>query len=395
MARKRGNNEGSIHRLPSGSFRAQVSLQGQRLSFTAPTRSQCQDWLKKTLNQIDNGLTLSGAQTTLELFLSHWLESIQLSLRPGTFYQYEMTCRKHVVPTLGSVRLKDLQPDRIQKLYIQKTQEGCGVRTIKMIHSVLHSSLKMAVKHGMLSRNPADAVTPPRYEHEEMQFYDESQVNQFLFAAKGNRNEALYYLAVTTGLRQSELLGLKWSDLDWVKKTLTVQRQLRRGFRNNDYFTAPKTKAGKRTIKLGEKAIEILHEHWDVQTEERRLAGNRWKENDLIFTSSIGTPMDQHNLYRVFREFITSIGLPSIRFHDLRHTAATLMLNHGIAPIIVSKRLGHSKVSITLDIYGHLMSEMQSEAADLMDELITSVPIDLKPVAHGCTRQDDGTKKAD
>jgi integrase len=233
----------------------------------------------------------------------------------------------------------------------------------------------------MLGRNPTDAVTPPRYEHEEMRFYDEAQVNQFLFAAKGNRNEALYYLAVTTGLRQSELLGLKWSDLDWVKKTLSVQRQLRREFKQGDYFTTPKTKAGKRTIVLGEKTIEILHEHWDLQNQERRFAGGRWKENDLIFTSSIGTPMDQHNLYHTFREFIHSVGLPEIRFHDLRHTAASLMLNHGIAPIIVSKRLGHSKVSITLDIYGHLMSEMQSEAADLMDELITSVPIELYRVA--------------
>jgi integrase len=174
---------------------------------------------------------------------------------------------------------------------------------------------------------------------------------------------------------------LKWSDLDWIKKTLTVQRQLRREHRNNDYFTIPKSKAGRRTILLGEKAIEILHEHWDLQDQERRIAGRRWKENDLIFTSSIGTPMDQFNLYHTFREFIHSVGLPEIRFHDLRHTAASLMLNHGIAPIIVSKRLGHSKVSITLDIYGHLMSEMQSEAADLMDELITSVPIELHRVA--------------
>jgi integrase len=300
-----------------------------------------------------------------------------------------MTCRKHIIPTLGSLRLKDLHAERIQRLYIQKTQEGCGDRTIKMIHSVLHSSLKKAVRLGMLGRNPTDAVTPPRYEHEEMRFYDEAQVNQFLFAAKGNRNEALYYLAVTTGLRQSELLGLKWSDLDWVKKTLSVQRQLRREFKQGDYFTTPKTKAGKRTIVLGEKTIEILHEHWDLQNQERRFAGGRWKENDLIFTSSIGTPMDQRNLYHTFREFIHSVGLPEIRFHDLRHTAASLMLNHGIAPIIVSKRLGHSKVSITLDIYGHLMSEMQNEAADLMDELITSVPIELHPVAPRCTRGDD------
>ena len=381
MARKRGNSEGSIYQREDGNWRAQVCLDGQRLSFTAKSRGECKEWLKKTIRQIDGGLTISGAQTTLGIYLSNWLISVQSSLRPGTFYQYQMTCRKHIIPTLGDLRLNELHANRIQRLYIQKAQEGCGDRTIKMIHSVLHSSLKMAVKQGMLGHNPTEAVTPPRYEHEEMRFYDEAQANQMLFSAKGNRNEALYYLAVTTGLRQSELLGLKWSDLDWIKKTLTVQRQLRREHRNNDYFTIPKSKAGRRTIVLGEKAIEILHEHWDLQDQERRIAGGRWKENDLIFTSSIGTPMDQRNLYHTFREFIHSVGLPEIRFHDLRHTAASLMLNHGIAPIIVSKRLGHSKVSITLDIYGHLMSEMQSEAADLMDELITSVPIELHRVA--------------
>jgi integrase len=160
-----------------------------------------------------------------------------------------------------------------------------------------------------------------------------------------------------------------------------VQCQLKRGDHENGYYTSPKTKAGKRSINLGVVTITHLRTSYERQRLERLSAGERWKENDLIFPSTIGTPMDQQNLSKTFKLFLQTTGLPKIRFHDLRYTAASLMLNHGISPIIVSRRLGHSKVSITLDTYGHLMPEMQNEAADLMDELVTPVMIDLHQTA--------------
>jgi integrase len=237
------------------------------------------------------------------------------------------------------------------------------------------------VKLGLIGRNPAEVVTPPKSISKEMRFYDENLVNQMLLAARGDRHEALYQLAITTGLRQGELLGLRWSDLDLGKRTLQVQRQLKRKFRKGDYFELLKTKAGRRTIILGAKTIEKLQEHWKRQNQERIFAGSRWQENDLIFPTPKGTPMDHSNLYRAFKGLIKKVGLPEIRFHDLRHTAASLMLNHGVPVIIVSRRLGHSKASITLDIYGHLVPEMQSEVAEMMDELITPVEIELHPTA--------------
>ena len=382
MANKiRSKNEGTIFQRPDGSWRGQISLGGKRMSFSAKSRKVVQDWLKKTIAQVDAGLTYQGANTTLKDFLEGWLVSINKTIRSGTWYQYEMTCRRHILPALGRLKLKDITSMRIQELYNSKNKAGAGARTVKVIHVVLHKSLEHAIKLGMIGRNPTYAVTPPRYQPDEMKFYDETQVSQLLLAARGDRNEALYHLAIVTGLRQSELLALKWSDLDWQKRALKVQRQLKREKLNEGYFIAPKTKAGKRSVDLGAETIKKIQAHYERQRLERLVAGNRWEENDLIFPSTIGTPLNQSNLLKSFKRFVQIAGLPIIRFHDLRHTSASLMLNHGVPPIIVARRLGHSKVSITLDTYGHLMPEIQSGAADLMDELVTSVAIQLHQTA--------------
>ena len=388
MAKKnRGRNEGSISPRSNGRWRAQVSLCGKRLSRDFTTKVQCQRWIREVLDKKDQGFNFDGAQISLREFLEDWLITKEASLRPETHYQYSMTCRKYIIPLLGKLKLIELRPEHIQKLYQAEKQAGVGDRTIEMIHMVLHGALGHAVKLGLLSRNPTDATIPIRPKHKEMKFYDETQVNQFLLSAKGDNYEMIYYLAIATGMRQSELLGLKWSDLDWRYKTIIVQRQLTRGKKDGDYFTSLKTQAGYRTILLGNITIDKLREHYKIQQNEQKEMGERWEENDLIFPSSIGTPLDQYNLYHKFKTLIQISGLPEIRFHDLRHTAASLMLNHGIPPIIVSRRLGHSKVSITLDIYGHLIQEMQNEAAELIDELISPIEVDLiAPQLHlNCT----------
>jgi integrase len=377
MTKRRANNEGSLYQRSNGTWRARVYLDGKRLSFSSKTRQEAKAWLRKTIIQVETGLTFQSAKTTLKDYLENWLVNVKTTLRPGTWYQYEMSCRVHILPSLWMIKLKDLNPGHFQALYNAKLKSGTGIRTIKVIHVVLHKALGQSVKLGMIGRNPTDAVTPPRYQPVEMKSYDESQVNQMLLAARGDRYEALYHLAVVSGMRQSELLALKWSDLDWQERTLKIQRQLKRRDLKAGYFTDPKTKAGKRCINLGAETIRKLRIHYEIQRLERGKAGDRWEENDLIFPSTIGTPLDQYNLLKRFRNLISKAGLPKIRFHDLRHTAASLMLNHGVPIIAVSRRLGHSKVSITLDTYAHLFPGVQSGAADLMDELVTPVDIDL------------------
>lgn len=380
---KRGNNEGTIYKLPSGSWRVQIYINGQRLGKTRKSKKEAQKWLRDTLEKIDQGYTGHGANTPFEVFIDEWLSSKSSAIKKTTWNLYECVIRNHIKPALGKFGLSDLSPQKIQSFYRSKEQSGVGDRTICVIHTILNSSLDKAVTFGAIHTNPVQATTPPVYETPEMEVYSEYEITQLLLAVKGTSIEALIHMAITTGIRQSELLALRWSDIDWARNSISIQRQLKRKHENHDYFSSLKTKAGRRTITLGITLTDKLREHLRQQIESKKDIGNRWDENDLIFPSNIGTPINQRNLLRTFKLIIQKSGLREIRFHDLRHTAASLMLNHGISPLIVAKRLGHSKVSITLDTYGHLLPGMQQETADFIDGLVT--PIEVK-LHTGCTQ---------
>lgn len=387
MGTRRGNNEGSIFYLPEKKlYRAQVTLDGRRLSHCDKSRQKCQDWLKKTISQIDTGLSYDASQIKMGDFLLIWLSIVKTTLRERTYYNYERSVN-YLLPAFGKIAVKDLRPDQIQKYYDLWGKEGKSLNTLRYTHSVLHGALDHATKMRVIPYNPADAVIVPKPDNREMCIFNESQANEFLLSVRGSRYEGLYQIALATGMRQSEILALKWSDLDWKLKTISVVRQLERNPKSKEnYFSKVKTDAGRRKIKLGDLTIEKLRAHMKSQSEERMsLARGKWDENDLIFPSIVGTPMNQSNLYRHFKETLVKAGLEEIRFHDLRHTAASLMLNHGVPAIVVSKRLGHSKVSITLDIYGHLIQEMQDGAAEMIDDLIT--PIEISDVGFdiNCT----------
>jgi integrase len=378
MANKiRGRNEGSISRRPNGKWRAQVSLNGKRLSFGAKSKEDCQVWLRKIQDNLDRGLDYEGGKSTLKDYLALWLEASKSSLRPKTAYQYEQIIRLHINPLLGNICLNELRQSRIEIFYGELRKAGVGVRTIRLTHSVLHRAFEKALGYGLILRNPAQGASLPRYEHSEMQVLDESQVSQFLVAAHGSQHEALYHLAVVTGMREAELFGLKWIDLQWQSGILYVRRQIQNVPGQSWSFGEPKTRAGRRTIRLGEGTLQALRLHRQRQLLQKAAMGEHWKELDLIFPSSVGTPLHPSNMRKDYNRVLDAAGIPRIRFHDLRHTAASLMLNHGIPVIVVSKILGHSKPSITLDIYGHLYQEMQSEAAQIMDRLVTPVEIDL------------------
>jgi integrase len=200
-------------------------------------------------------------------------------------------------------------------------------------------------------------------------------VIQFLIAARGNRHEALFHLAVKTGMRQAELLGLKWMDLDWTSGVLHVRRQVQRIDGKGFVFCEPKTKTGRRSIQLGEASLQMLRRQLEKQRREKAGAGGHWNENDLIFASSVGTPTELRNLLREYKKVLLKAGLPEIRFHDLRHTAASIMLKHNIPVFTVSRILGHSKPSVTLDIYAHMIPGMQDQAAKIMDEVIAPIQV--------------------
>ena len=374
MSKKRGPNEGSIYKRKDSRWCAQISIGGKRISKYFKTQREGLDWLQNMRNQINDGLTLDGAQKTLSEFLEQWLGSIRLSVRPMTLSQYRQIVRMHIVPTLGSIKLKDLKPDQIQTLYNQKLDSGTSARTVLLIHAVLHRSLKQAFKWGIIGRNPASVVTRPKVVRKEMMTLNDNQVRTLILIAKGTRYEVLFWLAVTTGMRQGELLGLRWSDLDWRSKKLHVQRQLQRTSAGQ-IFSEPKSAAGRRVIMLGDETIKKLRAHLGVLSQERQIAGEQWQENDLIFPSTKGTPWDHRNMYKYYKRFLRKAGLPDIRFHDLRHTAATLMLQQGVHPKVVQERLGHADITLTLNTYSHVLPVMQEEAAEKLDQLLT--PIDV------------------
>jgi integrase len=377
MAKKRGNNEGSIFKRQNGKWRVQVSVNGKRISFGSETKAECQAWLRKMQYQYDLGRDYSIGDLTLEEYLDQWLAAHKITLRDHTIHRYKQIIRNYILPHIGNVKLIDLHLARVERFYAMLIGAGVGFRTIREVHAVLHRSLKKAVKYGYIQNNPSHGASLPRYTHAEMQVLDESQVTQLLVVSHNSIHGALYHLAVVTGLRQGELYGLKWDDLKWNSGILYVKRQVQRVPGQAWKFIEPKTRAGKRSIRLGEGSLQTLREHRDWQRAQIAAAGVRWQDYDLIFPSSVGTPLHPSNLRIVFKRTLKEAGLPQIRFHDLRHTAASLMLNHGIPVIVVSKILGHAKPNTTMDIYGHLIHEMQGEAARLMDELVTPIRMEM------------------
>jgi len=238
---KRANQEGSVFQLNNGSWRAQITLDGKRLSFSALSQGECRDWIRKMLNKVDAGLTYEVMQLTLGDYLHDWLANAKPTIRFTTFEQYEQITRDYIKPLLGNCKVFELRPEHIQHLYATHLQNGASARTVRMVHCVVHRSLNQAVQMGLIDRNPASFVKPPRLKRNEMKFYDEGQ-----------------------GMRMGELLGLKWVDLDWSKGYLQVQRQLKVTRGGGFHFAEPKSKAGIRSIVLGLDTLALLKAHQDL-----------------------------------------------------------------------------------------------------------------------------------
>jgi integrase len=370
MAKRRGNHEGTIYQQPNGSWRAHISIAGRRLSKVLPTQRDCREWLKEMRAKLDDGLTLAGARVTVKGHLATWLDSARPTLRPNTIVQYERIVKRYLDPALGRLRLEDLRPDHVQRLYATAQSSGTGVRTVRLIHSVLHRALHQALKWGLVRRNVCDAVDPPIARRTEMTALSARQVDALLSIAESHRLYGLFYLALSTGLREGELLGLRWTDVDWTAGALQVQRQAQWLAGQGVVFQEPKTARGRRAVPLGSATLAVLRDHRKRQVEERLFYGAAWVDQDLLFTTTRGTPLNPSNLIKAFRALLDAAGLPAIRFHDLRHTAATLMLAQGVNPKIVQERLGHASITLTLDTYSHVLPTMQREAADLIDAIL-------------------------
>jgi integrase len=353
---------------------AYVGLDGKRRYVSGKTKEEARRNLRRARGNAERGLVFDADNLQVGEYLDRWLsDSVRDTVKATTFERYEQIARLHLKPSLGRVKLKGLTPAHVRGLYREKLEAGSSARTVRYIHTTLHKALKQAVMDGLIPRNATEAVTPPQSSREEMCPLTPEQAKLLLQVAHetGDRLTALYVLAIHTGLRQGELLGLKWDDVDLEDGSLQVRRTLAIT-KNGPVLTSPKTTGSRRSVKLTSKAIEALKRHLERQLGEIDRIGSLWSENGLIFASEKGEPINRHNLTRrSFKPLLKRAGLPQIRFHDLRHTCATLLLTRNVNVKIVSEMLGHSTIAITLDTYSHVLPNMRDQAAAAMEEALS------------------------
>jgi integrase len=373
---KRGNGEGSITKRKDGRYVARYvvyTAKGpKRRSMYAKTRKEAAQKLAKVQTDFNQGIVYDDENITVGAYLDSWLAgSVLGTVRQSTYDRYEVAVRVHLKPSLGRFKLSKLTAARVSTFYQQKRSEGCADSSINKLHVTLHKALDQAVKWHMVPRNVCEAVSTPRPTTEEIKPLSTEETKFLLEAARGDRLEALYVLAVHTGMRQGEILALKWDDIDLESATINVRRTLTK---SGTRITTgePKTSKGRRTIFLTEAAVAALRIHLGRQMEEMERLGDLYKDEGFVFTTEVGTLINPTNLRkRSFVKLLERAGLPHIRFHDLRHTAATLLFKQGQHPKLVQELLGHANIAITLDIYSHVIPGMGDQTARAMEDALS------------------------
>jgi integrase len=376
MAR-RGHNEGSVYReAADGRWTAAVDMgwidgRRRRKKIHGETRAEVARKLTEALKRRDDGLPATIDKRTVGQFLAGWLDATKPTLKPGTYARYEQYVRVHAEPEIGSIPLSKLSPADLQALYAKRLAAGASPRTVGHLHRVLHRAFGQAVRWDVLLRNPVERVDPPRVTRTPISTLKAEQARSLLDAAKGQRLEALYVLALTTGARQGELLALRWRDTDMERHSIQIRGSLRR---SPDGFSIGETKSSKsRRIELTATAVEALRRHRAAQNEERLRLGELWDDHDLVFANELGRPIEAGNLLRrSFAPLLEAAACPRIRFHDLRHTTATLLLERGVPVKAVSELLGHASIGTTLDLYAHVTETMQRQIITTMESVVGS-----------------------
>ena len=384
---KRGNGEGSIYRRKSdGKWTGSVTLEdGNRKVIYGKTRSEVQEKMKTLLHEQQQGKLVATSSQTVEQFVVDWLENTHRhKVRPRTYERYREAVYLHIVPALGRIQLQKLTAQHVRAFYTKKSDEGLSASTITCYHSVLHLALDTAVKWDIIPRNVCDLVSPPRRQRFEIQPLSTEQAEKLISTVRGHRWEALFILALVTGLRRGEILGLKWQDIDFVSGTLHVRRILSRvptktPGRTHVYVEAePKTKQSRRSVTIAPFALVVLIKHQERQEKDKLKAGKAWQEHDYVFCTSIGTCLNPNNVVAELKKLLKKAELPNIRFHDLRHSAATLLLLLSVHPKVVQELLGHTQISMTMDVYSHVLPGMHQEAINKLHTALYKLPEDDK-----------------
>jgi len=344
------------------------------------TQKECQAAMNKLLVAVEqHNYTAPTKASVKEYLAKEWLPAVKATIRPSTYNSYVQHVECHIAPHIGSVKLQKLSGSQVNALYAKLAESGAkdgkkglSPMTIHHVHACLHKACKDAVRWGHISRNPLDAADPPRKKGDgskEMRTWTKAQLKAFLGAVADERLSPLWHTIAMTGMRRGEAIGLRWSDVDLEGGRLAVRRALIPSGREV-IVSEPKTIKGRRVIAIDPGTVEVLKAQAARQLDEQKEWDEAWVETGLVFTLENGEALDPESVSRYWRQAVKKSMLPQIRLHDLRHTHATLALQAGIHPKVVSERLGHATISITLDTYSHAIPAMQEEAAALIAGLV-------------------------
>ena len=365
----KGHNEGTIRKRPDGRWEARVSLpDGGRKSIYGKTRDAVKRRMVSALDDVQKGQPLPNDKVTVQGFLDEWLEgTAKARLRTSTYLRYSTLIRLHVGPQVGRVAIGRLTAQQVQALWTKLQSDGLSPRTIIQVRAILRTALKQAVKHGLANRNAAALSDAPKAPAYKPVFLNAEQAESLLQAAKGHNLEALVTLALTSGLRAGEMLGLTWSDIDLEGRSLKVSRQQQRVGKEL-VICDPKTDRSARKIALTEIAVVALKAHKAAQLELLRAEIEAGRVvSGRVFTNETGGPVENSTVLRQFQRLVKDAKLPRMRLHDLRHSCATLLLSRGVHPRVAMELLGHSTIAMTMNVYSHVVPEIARDAANAMD----------------------------
>ncbi|MGO9056951.1 MAG: tyrosine-type recombinase/integrase [Candidatus Binataceae bacterium] len=334
------------------------------------TAQEVQDQLLKARADKVAGLPVVVERQTVAQFLADWLEnSVKPSVRPLTHEQYRQHVKLYLAPLLGHQRLAKLAPQHVRQFLNRKLQDGLSPRTVQLSLVILRRALGQAVKDGLVGRNVATLVDPPRWRRPEIMPWEPSEATRFLEAITGERLETAYLVALSLGLRRGEVLGLRWQDVDLAEKSITICQALARvGGRLR--FIEPKSLQSRRTIPLHDGLVAALRAHRRRQLEQRLSAGSQWVDSGLLFTTGKGTPLEPRALNEDFDRIVAKVNLRRVRLHDLRHACASFLLAQGVHPRVVMEFLGHSQISLTMNTYSHVLPDAMREAIERMEVML-------------------------
>lgn len=366
---RRPRNTGSVCQLADGRWLATLDLPStgkrRRRYFYGKTRKEVVEKLKAAQRELATGQE-PATRRTLAVFLATWLESTQSRVRPTTYTRYATLVDKYLVPGLGRVLLGDLTPAQVHAFLTAQVAAGTGARTVQQCHSVLRTALNQALRWGDVPRNVAALVDAPRATPAERPVLTVAQAQTLLQATQAGRWGPLWAVALLTGLRRGELLGLRWADVDLDAATLRVTGALSRDRER----TAPKTTRALRTVPLAPPVVAALRAQRQWQRQARLRAGSLWEDTGYVFTTTTGAAQRGDNVHKAWDRELARLGLPAVRFHDLRHTCASLLLAAGTPPRVVMAILGHTTPDVTLGIYAHVQQGDLTAALDRLAELL-------------------------